>query len=307
MKRLDPPIAVTDTYDQTKARIAQSKEFLAVTSEDDRQAAFEKHIRRLKEKEEEAKRDRERRQDRDNYRDRSERPHRNAGRSGRSRTPEQNQYEADRRKAIAERERNYRKGSMAEGLLPDRKPTDGHHDSARDNKDRDRERRDHRDREREREPRRERDRDHRDRERDAHRDRDRETHRDRDFDRRPRDENHYDRERRTREEDRERLYRRRVMDRDVDELPYGDERPTTSRRQRPAEEEDQDRKEGGRHAAKRIKTETNSTREHTPHRDVPKSTITSPPAPAKDTKPIADKPTAHSERAGSEEGEIEED
>ncbi|KAK3330199.1 formin binding protein-like protein [Apodospora peruviana] len=300
LKHLEPPIAVTDTYEQVKSRIAKAEEFKAVTSEEARHAAFEKHIRRLKEREEDAERDRQRRRDRpDGYRDRGERSHRNSGRSARSRSPEQNPYEADRRKAIAERERNYRKSSMAESLLVDRldrKSAEPHHE-------RDRERRDHRERgpDREREHR---DRDgHRDRERDRERERERERERDRDrdrnrdLDRRPRlDElNHYDRERRTREEDRERLYRRRVMDRDVDELPYGDERPSSSRRPRP-EEDDYDRKEG-RHA-KRVKTELVTTREQTPQRDSRQKTM---------TPPIKKEQQPPSIRAGSEEGEIEED
>jgi pre-mRNA-processing factor 40 len=233
LKRLDPPITVTDTYEKVKSRIAKSPEFLAVATEEARQSAFDKHIRRLKEKDEEADRDRLRRRDRgDGNRDsRGERSHRSSGRPGRgSRSPEPDPYEADRRKAIAERERNYRKSSMAESLLSDRRSNDGHHDSARD-----------RDRERDRD----RDRERRDRDRDTPRDRDRERDRDRDYDR-PRtrrdDElNHYDRERRTREEDRERLYRRRV-DRDVNELPYGDERPSSSRRRR-ADDDDADRRD----------------------------------------------------------------
>ncbi|KAM7222265.1 hypothetical protein V8F06_002292 [Rhypophila decipiens] len=330
LKRLDPPITVNDTYEQVKDRIGLAEEFLGVSLEDNRQAAFEKHIRRLKEKEEELDRDRQRRRDRDDHRDRGERPHRNGGRSVRSRTPEQNPYEADRRKAIAERERNYRKSSMAESLLSDRKSIDGHFDTVRDKerdrdrhrdrerdthreRDRDRDRDAHRSRDRDRE--RDRDRDgHRDRERDRDRDRDRERERDRDrdrdFDRRPRDEvNHYDRERRTREEDRERIYRHRVMDRDVDELPYGDEKPSIPvRRPRPAEE-DEDRKEAGRPVTKRIKTDSTHTREQTPNRDVPQSKMTSQAPAAKEKQPAAaaEKVPAQSVRAGSEEGEIEED
>lgn len=44
---------------------------------------------------------------------------------------------------------------------------------------------------------------------------------------------HYDRERRDREDEREKLYRRRGDPRgSIDELPYGDERPSASRRRR---------------------------------------------------------------------------
>jgi pre-mRNA-processing factor 40 len=285
MKRLEPPISPNDTYEQVKPRIAQSEEFQAVASEEARRSAFDKHIRRLKDKEEDAERDRTRRKERgdDGHRERSdrgERSHRTSGR--RSRSPERDVFEADRRKHIAERERNYRKSSMVESLLSDRRSVGSPHDS----RDRDRDRRDHRDRDRERD--RERD---RDRARSRDRDRDRDHGRDRDYDRRSRDElNHYDRERRSREEDRERVYRRRVMDRDVEELPYGDERPSSSRRPR-ADEDDYDRKDGRN--SKRVKVE--NTREHTPHREARQSTRT----PQKEKSP--------SVRAGSEEGEIEED
>lgn len=282
MKRLEPPISLSDTYEQTKPRIEKSAEYQAVLTEDARRGAFERHIRRLREKEEEAERDRQRRKERgdDPHRDRGERSHRTSGR--RSRSPERDVFEADRRKHIAERERNFRKSSMAESLLSDRRSGDSPHDLGRD-RDRERDRRDYRDRDRDRD--RDKDRDHRDRDRDRdHRDKDR----DRDYDRRPRHDelNHYDRERRSREEDRERMYRRRVTERDVDELPYGDERPSSSRRPR-SDEDDYDRK------AKRAKLDT--TREPTPHRDARHNTRT----PQKEKSP--------SIRAGSEEGEIEED
>lgn len=343
LKRLEPPITVNETYEQVEGRIAQSNEFKAVASDEARRSAFEKHIRRLKEKEEEAERDRLRRRDRgDLYRDRGERSHRSSARSVRSRSPEHDPYEADRRKAIAERERNFRKSSMAESLLSDRRSVDGHHDSIRDrdrdrDRERDRDRRDYRDRDRERERDRDRDRDRerdrdrdrdRDRERDRERDRDhrdrdrdRERDRDRDYDRRPRHDelNHYDRERRSRDEDRERIYRRRVMDRDVDELPYGDERPSSSRRTRP-EEDDHDRHDG-RPPAKRVKTEPSTTA--TPAASVPAAPATAPavkdeatslardgvksPQPQKQQEKENTPPPPAVVRAGSEEGEIEED
>lgn len=292
MKRLDPPILVTDTYEKVNSRIAKSEEFQAVASDEARRGAFEKHIRRLREKEEEADRDRRRRDRGDGYRDRGERSHRSSVRPARSsRSPEHDSYEADRRKAIAERERNYRKSNMAEGLLADRKSSDSHYESARDrDRDRDRDRERDRDSLRDRESGRDRD-PGRDRDR---RDRDRDRERDRDYDRRPRrdDElNHYDRERRTREEDRERLYRRRV-DRDVNELPYGDERPSSSRRRR-ADDDELDRRDS--RDSKRFKRE--HSRERTPQHDVRPKTRT--PQPVKEKSP--------SIRAGSEEGEIEED
>lgn len=244
MKRLDPPIALNDTYEKVKSRLQKSSEFQAVTSEDARRSAFDKHMRRLREKEEELEKDRQRRRDRsrDRYRDRErerererdrdrgERPHRSA--RTRSRSPEPDLYEADRRKAIAERERNYRKSSMAETLLSDRRSSGGHDD--REYRDRERERDRDRDRFRDRE---------RDRDRDRERDRDRDRDRERDYDRPPRsrrDEplSHYERERRDREEERERSYRRRIVERDVEGLNYGDEKPSVPRRRRADDEEE---------------------------------------------------------------------
>jgi pre-mRNA-processing factor 40 len=234
LKRMEPPISSTDTYEKVRPLMSQAEEFLAVRSEDGRRAAFDRHIRRLKEKEEDAER-RERRHGRasverdrrERDRSRGERSHRSNGRpTRRSRSPEVDPYEADRRKAIAERERNHRKSTMAENLLAN--------DRGRLSPPPRRERERERDRDRERE----RDRDHnRDRE---HRDRDR------DYDRpRPRrdDDAHYDRERRDREEERERVYRRRLDRGSYDELPYGDDRPATSRRRRPEDEDDYARRD----------------------------------------------------------------
>lgn len=150
----------------------------------------------MKEKEDDAEKDRLKRRDRASIdrrdRDRGERSSRINGRHGRSsRSPEPDAYEADRRKAIADREKNYRKGNAADTLL-----------ARGDRLDRDR--------------------DHRDRDMDIDK-----PHRSR------RDEglSHYDRERRDRENEREKLYRRRGDPRgSIDELPYGDERPSRRRR-----------------------------------------------------------------------------
>lgn len=138
--------------------------------------------------------------DRPTHRDREkgERSHRTSGRHARtSRSPEPDAYEADRRKAIADREKNYRKTSVADTLLsPGRRG---------DRLDRDRER---------------------DRERDRDLDRPHRSRRDDSV-------SHYDRERRDREDEREKLYRKRGDPRgSIDELPYGDERPSGSRRRR---------------------------------------------------------------------------
>ncbi|KAF4810653.1 Pre-mRNA-processing protein prp40 [Colletotrichum tropicale] len=288
-KRMDPPITLDDTYEKVKSRLADIPAFLAVTSEEARISAFDRHMKRLREKEEEADRDRRRRRGRDSserdlYRERprsrGERSHRSSGRATRrSRSPEPDAYEADRRKAIAERERNHRKSTMAESLLSDR------------------------DRRLSPPPRRE-----RERERERDRDRERERDRDRDYDRhrsRRDDDGHYDRERRDREEERERLYRRRMGS--YDELPYGDERPSGSRRRR---EEDEDDRRDSRDS-KRVRRER-TPRERTPQRDTRTKNRTPPPAAAPAAassnedkgKNNKDDAGVHS---GSEEGEIEED
>lgn len=150
----------------------------------------------MKEKEEDAEKDRLKRRDRTSMdrpthrdRDRGERLHRSSARHARSsRSPaEVDAYEADRRKAIADREKNYRKGSVADTLLsPGRRG-----DYEKDNRNR-----------------------------------------------REESTSHYDRERRSREDEREKLYRRRGDPRgSIDELPYGDERPSGRRRRADSEAE----------------------------------------------------------------------
>jgi pre-mRNA-processing factor 40 len=186
-------VRADDTFERIQPRIERSEEYLAVSSDELRRSAFDKVARRLKEKEEDAEKDRLRRRDRASMdrstyrdRDRGERPHRPSGRHGRaSRSPEPDVYEADRRKAIADREKNYRKGSVADTLLsPGRRGDRGDRDL---------------------------DKPHRSRREDSM--------------------SHYDRERRDREDEREKLYRRRGDPRgSIDELPWGDEKPSRRRR-----------------------------------------------------------------------------
>jgi pre-mRNA-processing factor 40 len=211
IKHLEPPVLSEDTYEKVLPRFDQSSEYLALPTEDLRHSAFDKVIRRLKEKDEDAERERKRRErdsiDRGGYRerdrverDRGERPYRSNPRHGRSsRSPEPDAYEADRRKAIADREKNYRKGSVADTLLsPGRRGLDRGDRDRRDDRDRDL------------------DRPHRSRRESSM------PHQDREI-----------RERRDREDERERLYRRRGDPRgNIDELPYGDEKPSGSRRRR---------------------------------------------------------------------------
>lgn len=205
IKHLDPPVSSNDTWEQVRARIQNSEEYRALDSDDLRRTAFEKVIRRLKEKEEDAEHERSRRErDRkdernmviekqssyryhDRERDRS--GHRRSGPhpSRLSKTPEPDAYEAERKKAQAEREKQYRKSSV--GSPPYHHHH--HHSHHRGERERERERSD--------------------------RDRDRGSSRTASL-------SHYDRERREREEERERLYRTRGDPRGSrDELDYGGE------------------------------------------------------------------------------------
>jgi pre-mRNA-processing factor 40 len=134
IKRLDPPISSNDSYEQVRPRLEKLDEFHALESDELRQQAFDKVVRRLKDREEEDRdrrsrdsprrsehrdRDRDRDRDRERERDRDRDSHRSDSHRSRhrSRTPEQDAYAADRRKAQADRERQYRKGSSF-GLSP---------------------------------------------------------------------------------------------------------------------------------------------------------------------------------------------
>lgn len=221
IKHLEPPIRITDTWEAVKSRVERTEEYQALDNEDMRRSAFEKVIKRLKEKEEDAEKDRERRHSRRG----DDRDHRNGHRTeprhGRlsSKTPEPDAYEADRRKAMAAREKQYRKASSL-GLSPP--PST------------------YRDRER--------------RERDERRGR-----LDRDRSPPPRHMSSYDRERREREEERERLYRMRADPRSArDELNYGEESRSVARserRRRRGDGSDGESVESGRPSAKRYRRE----------------------------------------------------
>ena len=114
IKHLEPPIVLSDTWEQVRARIEKYEEYRLLSTDDLRRSAYEKVIRRLKEKEE---------NDRDfGRRDQYEREydHRNGysrDKRYKTRSPELDAYEADRRKAQADRERQYRKSSVT-GLSP---------------------------------------------------------------------------------------------------------------------------------------------------------------------------------------------
>ena len=272
IKRLESSIRVTDTWDEVKKRLEKYEEYKAVDSDELRESAFEKVIRRLKEKEEDEKerdlRDRDRERDRERERDhsrrrdydRGDRDYRSSrgerrGGSRASRTPEPDAYEADRRKAQADRERSYRKVSAFS-------PT--------------RDRREDRERERG--------------DRDRYRERERERDRgDRDYDRRPGD---------RREDERERLYRTRGDPRGGrDELDYGDTRSTTSTDRRRRRESDSESV-----ASRSTKRYRQDSRE----RDRSKGPRRS----GRERSTIPEEESRKDEKAihsGSEEGEIEED
>jgi len=118
IKHLDPPVRLADTWEQVQHRVEKSEEYRTLDNDDLRKAAFEKVVKRLKEKDEDAERDREHRRSRrgedKDYRNGS----RHEPRRGRlSKSPEIDAYEADRRKAMAAREKQYRKTSVL-GLSP---------------------------------------------------------------------------------------------------------------------------------------------------------------------------------------------
>jgi pre-mRNA-processing factor 40 len=146
IKHLEPPVNIDDSFESVKPRLESYKEY-QVLDDEARQIAFSKYIRRLQEKVEDAERERARREsrrdrDRSVHRDRDyrrsydydDRRDRGGGRH-RTRTPEIDAYEADRRKAQADRERSYRKASF--GLTP---PPRDRRDGDRYVSDRDRDR-----------------------------------------------------------------------------------------------------------------------------------------------------------------------
>ncbi|PLN81512.1 hypothetical protein BDW42DRAFT_200853 [Aspergillus taichungensis] len=274
IKRLDPPVRSSDTWETVRPRVEKYEEYKALETDELRQTAFDKVLRRLREKDEDADREREREprdRDRGSRRDydrgdRDHRSHRGERRgppSRLSRTPEPDAYEADRRKAQADRERSYRKVSTTLSPVQER-------------------------------------REERDRDRDRYRERDRERERDRDWDRErsTRSLSHYDRDRRDREDERERLYRARADPRGSrDELDYGgDSRSTVSNDRR--RRRDSDVESVASRSAKRYRRDSRE-RERSPRRERERRERT----PAVDQARKEEK-AVHS---GSEEGEIEEE
>ena len=159
IKHLDrPPVTSTTTWESIRPHISHFEEFKTLDNDDLRRQAFDKVLRRLKEKEDDienerrsGKRDRSRTRE---HRDREPRNghisshrHHPIDRHRGSRTPELDAYEADRRKAMADRERNYHK-SGSTGLSPTRSrerissrpPRLSHYDRERRDREEERER-----------------------------------------------------------------------------------------------------------------------------------------------------------------------
>lgn len=117
IRHLEPPVRSTDQWEDVRPRIERSEEYRTLDSDDLARTAFDKVVRRLKDKEAEA-RERARRSDRAERDARTSAGYRHAS-SRHSRTPELDPYEADRRRAMAERERQYSR-KASNGLSPPR-------------------------------------------------------------------------------------------------------------------------------------------------------------------------------------------
>lgn len=273
IKHLEPPVRLSDTWDDVKLRVEKYEEYKALDGDEARLSAFEKVKKRLKEKEEDVERDRDRRRTRRS----DEREYRNGHRDSRhshgrlSRSPEADPYEADRRKAVAAREQQYRKTAV--GVSPTG-------DSYRE-----------RDRERRRD--------------DRHGRLDRSPP--------PRQGSSYDRDRRERDDDRERLYRSRADPRSGrDELNYGDDAKSTtgSERRRRRESDGESVASADRRSSKRSRREPrHDSRERDRDRErererrskTPRDTV------KQETLKQEPPPEPAGVHSGSEEGEIEED
>jgi pre-mRNA-processing factor 40 len=129
IKRLEPPVALTDTWEVVRPRVEKADEYRALKSDTLRESVFDKYIRRLKEKESD-RRDRTRRDERDRERDRDRRERDREYRNGtsdthrrhrtRTRSPEHDPYAAERRRAMQDREARYRNNDST-GLSPPRR------------------------------------------------------------------------------------------------------------------------------------------------------------------------------------------
>ncbi|EAT85608.2 hypothetical protein SNOG_06957 [Parastagonospora nodorum SN15] len=137
IKRLDPPVSVTDTWEVVRPRVEKTDEYRALKSDTLRESVFDKYMRRLKDKESD-RRDRSRRDDRDRERDRDRR----------ERDPERRRATQDRvaRHRISDgtglsppRRRERREDDRYEGR-PRRSPAGDHYVSERREREAERER-----------------------------------------------------------------------------------------------------------------------------------------------------------------------
>jgi pre-mRNA-processing factor 40 len=128
IKRLDPPVSVTDTWEVVRPRVEKTDEYRALKSDTLRESVFDKYMRRLKDKESD-RRDRSRRDDRDRERDRDRRERDREYRNGhsdshrhrtRTRSPEHDPYAAERRRATQDRVARHRINDGT-GLSPPRR------------------------------------------------------------------------------------------------------------------------------------------------------------------------------------------
>ncbi|KAF2657523.1 hypothetical protein K491DRAFT_767187 [Lophiostoma macrostomum CBS 122681] len=124
LRHLESPILVTDSYESVRPRFEDTAEYRAIKTDSAREAAFDKYIRRLREKEKEKDRERSKRDPRDRERDRRDRDreYRNGHTDSRrhrtrTRSPEHDPYAAERRQAQQDREARYRNNDST-GLSP---------------------------------------------------------------------------------------------------------------------------------------------------------------------------------------------
>lgn len=127
IKRLEPPVSLTDTWELVRPRVEKTEEYRALKSDTLRESVFDKYMRRLKDKETD-RRDRGKRDDRDRERDRDRRErdreyrngHSDSHRRTRTRSPEHDTYAAERRRATQDRVARHRI-SDGTGLSPPRR------------------------------------------------------------------------------------------------------------------------------------------------------------------------------------------
>jgi pre-mRNA-processing factor 40 len=131
IKRLEPPVALSDTWEVVRPRIEKTDEYRALKSDTLRESVFDKFLRRLKDRETD-RRDRSRRDERDRERDRDrdrrdrDREYRNGHSDShrrhrtRTRSPELDAYASSRVRAAEDRAKRFRH-SDSTGLSPPRR------------------------------------------------------------------------------------------------------------------------------------------------------------------------------------------